>query len=88
MERMKLGIALKFVPDRESAPKVIATGEGILADRIRLVAENHKIPIVANAPLAEALSPLPVGEEIPENLYRAVAAVFAYLLGENVPSEM
>ncbi|EQA37464.1 putative flagellar biosynthesis protein FlhB [Leptospira inadai serovar Lyme str. 10] len=85
---MKLGIALKFVPNLKSAPKVIATGEGFLADRIRQVAEHHKIPVVANAPLAEALSPLPVGEEIPENLYRAVAAVFAYLLGENAPSEM
>lgn len=88
MERLKLGIALKFVPKQDTAPKIVATGEGFLADRIRRVAENHRIPIVSNPPLAESLSSLQPGEEIPENLYRAVAAVFAYLLGENEAGEM
>ncbi|PJZ69547.1 hypothetical protein CH373_16530 [Leptospira perolatii] len=79
---MKLGIALRFVPEKEEAPRVIATGEGILANRIQQLAEIHGVPIFENPPLAEALSPLKPGEEIPENLYRAVAAVFAFLIEE------
>ena len=76
---MKKSIALSFLPAEDSAPRVVASGEGVLADLIREVAEKNSIEIIEDAHLAEQLIQIPEGEEVPENLYRAVAAVFAYL---------
>lgn len=87
MDSVKLGIALKFVPEKNKGPLILASGEGLLGDKIRSIAEKHKVPIVEDPPLAQALSPLPVGKEIPENLYRAVAGVFAFVLSQNIESE-
>ncbi|MEM7179983.1 MAG: EscU/YscU/HrcU family type III secretion system export apparatus switch protein [Spirochaetota bacterium] len=76
---MKKSVALSFLPAKDMAPRVVASGEGILADLIREVAEKNSVEIVEDPYLAEQLIQVPEGEEIPENLYRAVAAVFAYL---------
>lgn len=82
MDCVKFGIALKFTPDENKGPKILAKGEGLLGEKIKGVAKRHGVPIVEDAPLAEALSPIPVGQEIPENLYRAVAGVFAFVLSQ------
>ncbi|WP_210413086.1 EscU/YscU/HrcU family type III secretion system export apparatus switch protein [Leptospira semungkisensis] len=87
MDRVKLGIALKFTPKENQGPMVLASGEGTLAEKIRILATKHGIPVVEDAPLAEALTPIPVGKEIPENLYRAVASVFAFVLTQKSTSE-
>ncbi len=87
MDSVKLGIALKFTPEQNQGPVILASGEGFLAEKIRRIAEKRGIPIVEDGTLAQVLSPLPVGEEIPENLYRAVAGVFAFVLGQNRESE-
>lgn len=87
MDRVKLGIALKFIPEKNQGPVVLATGEGLLGEKIARIAQMHGVPVAEDAPLAHALSPLPVGKEIPENLYRAVAGVFAFVLSQNEESE-
>ncbi len=73
-------VAIKY--DRRSmpAPRCVAKGEGHLARRIREVAMEHAVPIVSRPELARALyRSVEVGEEIPAELYRAVAEVLAFV---------
>ncbi len=80
-----LAIALKY--DGENAPRLTAKGRGELADRILALADEHAIPLHEDAELAALLAQIPLGDEIPESLYRAVAEViaFAYLLSGKLP---
>jgi flagellar biosynthesis protein len=75
-----LAVALRY--DGRGAPRVTAKGEDEVARRICEVAEEHGVPLYEDARLAPVLASIDLGEEIPENLYRAVAEViaFAYLL--------
>lgn len=73
-------VALRFVPGEMAAPKVVAKGKNYLAMRIRKIAQEHQVPVVENPPLAQALYKLAaVGQDIPPQLYRAVAEVLAYI---------
>ncbi|MDX2151331.1 MAG: EscU/YscU/HrcU family type III secretion system export apparatus switch protein [Bryobacteraceae bacterium] len=73
-------VAIKYEPEAMAAPKVVAKGKNYLALRIRQVAVEHQVPIVENPPLAQALyKSVEVGEDIPVELYRAVAEVLAYI---------
>ncbi|MEQ1886163.1 MAG: EscU/YscU/HrcU family type III secretion system export apparatus switch protein [Bryobacteraceae bacterium] len=73
-------VAIRYSVDTPGAPKVIAKGKNYLALRIRQRAQEHKVPIVENPPLARALyQSVDVGQEIPANLYRAVAEILAYI---------
>lgn len=73
-------VALKYEPETMPAPLVLARGLDHLALRIRAIAEEHRIPIVENPPLAQALyRSCEVGSEIPPHLYRAVAEILAYI---------
>jgi flagellar biosynthetic protein FlhB len=66
--------------EEDNAPKVVAKGLDELALRIRAVAEEHKVHVVEDPPLAQALyHAVDIGEEIPEELYQAVAQVLAYV---------
>ena len=69
----KTAVALYY--DHEHAPYVTAKGQGELAQRIIESAEEHDVPIQEDPLLAQALSHIPLEEEIPEELYKAVAAV-------------
>jgi flagellar biosynthesis protein len=73
-----LAVALKY--EKPHAPRVTAVGRGELARRIVALAEEANVPISENAGLAQALSHIEIDQEIPENLYRAVAEVLAYIL--------
>ncbi|EMM78852.1 EscU/YscU/HrcU family type III secretion system export apparatus switch protein [Leptospira santarosai] len=75
-----IGIALKFIPKKDNAPIIVASASGLLGDVIRKIADKNSVPIVENPVLAESLSELPVGSEIPESLYRAVGAIFSMIL--------
>lgn len=79
-----IAIALKYEKDKGSAPTVVAKGQRIWAEKILEAAEEFGVPVVRNVPLAQALNKLQVGEEIPEDLYQAVAEVltFVYTLSE------
>ncbi|MES9993921.1 MAG: EscU/YscU/HrcU family type III secretion system export apparatus switch protein [Candidatus Thiodiazotropha sp.] len=80
-----LAIALKY--DGENAPRLSAKGRGDLANKIVALAQEHEVPLHEDAELAALLSQIPLGDEIPESLYRAVAEViaFAYLLSGKLP---
>jgi flagellar biosynthetic protein FlhB len=75
-----LAIALKYETDDMAAPIVAAKGARLMADRIREIAAENGVPIVENAPLAQTLyKSVEVGGYIPEDLYRTVAEVLAYV---------
>ncbi|QYZ64825.1 MAG: flagellar protein FhlB [Gammaproteobacteria bacterium (ex Lamellibrachia satsuma)] len=80
-----LAIALNY--DGENAPKLTAKGRGELAERILALAEENDVPLHEDAELAALLSQIPLGDEIPEALYRAIAEViaFAYILSGKRP---
>jgi flagellar biosynthetic protein FlhB len=63
------------------APKVLAKGMNFVAERIKEEAEKHNIPIVEDKPLAQTMYKMvEVGQEIPPDLYKAVAEVLAYVM--------
>ena len=73
-------VALRYKPEKDSAPVVVAKGQDSLALRIVKAAEEAKVAVVENVPLARALyASSEVGREIPPELYNAVAEVLVYL---------
>ena len=79
-------VALRYHPDEDAAPIVLAKGMDELALRIVKVAEEHKIPTIENVPLARALyAETELDQEIPPELYNPVAEVLVYIfrLNEN-----
>ncbi len=80
-----IAVALKY--DGQQAPKVTAKGTGITAEQILEIAEKHGIPLQNDPELARILAQVPLDEEIPQELYIAVAEVisFAYFLSGKEP---
>lgn len=76
----RVAVALEYRRGTHRAPRVTATGRGAVAERILAVAEENGVPLQENAALAEALSRVPLDDEIPEELYRAVAEVLSFVL--------
>ena len=73
-------VAIKYDMEAMFAPKVVAKGQNLIAQKIKEDARSAGVPIVENKPLAQALfKAVEVGMEIPEDLYRAVAEVLAYV---------
>ncbi len=71
-----LAVALHYLEEEdESAPKILAQGRGELARRMMDAARAYSVPVIRDVPVARALSELEVGEEIPEDLYEAVAEI-------------
>ncbi|WP_318615445.1 EscU/YscU/HrcU family type III secretion system export apparatus switch protein [Sporosarcina sp. YIM B06819] len=75
----KEAVALSYNPNSASAPKVIAAGKGKIAENIVEKAKAHDIPIQEDPSLVEILGQLNINESIPEELYKAVSEVFAYI---------
>jgi flagellar biosynthesis protein FlhB len=72
--------ALSYREDRMRAPRLVAKGTGLIALRIRAVAEEHGVAVVEAPPLARSINRfVDLGDEIPVGLYRAVAEVLAYV---------
>ena len=78
MNEKKTAVALSYEPS-EQAPKVIATGQGYVADKIIEVAKEENIPLHQDKKLAKSLSILDVGEYIPQELYSVVAEVLVFV---------
>jgi flagellar biosynthesis protein len=76
--RPKRATALRYDGGEHAAPKVVATGRGLVAERILAEARAAGVPIRDDAALAEALAGLEIGHEVPEALYRAVAETLAW----------
>jgi flagellar biosynthetic protein FlhB len=76
-----IAVALRYDPAK-GTPRVVAKGAGLVATKIRELAEASKVTLVEDIPLARALhSGCEVGQEIPPQLYQAVAQVLAFVLG-------
>lgn len=75
-----LAVALEYERGTRDAPRVIAKGRGELARRIVETAEEHGVVIDANGPLAEALAGVELDEQIPIELYEAVAEIIGFIL--------
>ncbi len=73
-------IALGYDRETMSAPRVLAAGQGYIARKILEMAEEHNIPVEKDPVLAEALSHLDPGEEIPPELYQVVAEVLVFIM--------
>ena len=77
---INLAVALEYERGTRNAPRVTAKGRGELARHIVEVAEENGVVIDANGPLAEALSGVELDEEIPLELYEAVAEIIGFVL--------
>ena len=75
----KKASVIKYDKNQDESPKLIAKGNGLVADHIIAEAENHQIPIKKDPSLSELLSQLEINQSIPEELYQAVAEVFAFI---------
>lgn len=75
----KKAVALKYERYRDSAPKVVAKGKGVIAEKIIEVAKQHGVYIKEDPTLVEVLSGLELYEEVPEDLYKVVAEIFVLI---------
>ena len=76
---LKKAAALRYNTDEESAPRVIAKGQGTSAENIIKIAELHNLPIKKDEDLMELLSKVELDKEVPAALYKAVAEVFSFI---------
>ncbi|HEY4102590.1 MAG TPA: EscU/YscU/HrcU family type III secretion system export apparatus switch protein [Polyangiaceae bacterium] len=84
-----LATALKYSEEEESAPSVVAQGQGEMAKLIVEAARAYGVPVVRDVPVARALNELEIGDEIPEALYEAVAEILREIWqGEAARSEL
>ena len=75
----KKAVALGYNRSQDNAPKVLASGAGEIANKIISLAKEDDIPIKEDTDLIEILSKVEVDQEIPPNLYKAVAEIFSFL---------
>lgn len=74
-----VAVALQYERERDGAPRVVAKGLNLKAERIRALARDADVPLLRNVPLAHALLRVELNEEIPEALYDAVAEVLNFV---------
>lgn len=79
MDKRRKAAALSYDRSKDATPKITALGDNLLADKIIDKAKENDIPIMEDASLVELLSELHINESIPEELYQAVAEVFAFI---------
>ncbi|MEQ9637345.1 MAG: EscU/YscU/HrcU family type III secretion system export apparatus switch protein [Devosia marina] len=75
-----LAVALHYEEGASEAPRVVAKGRGLVAEKIIALAQENGVVIEANPVLAEALSGVELDESIPIELYDAMAVVIGYVL--------
>src|SRR5206468_947091 len=75
-----LAVALEYEAKTMRAPRVVAKGEGYVAEQIKRIAAEHDVPMMENKPLAQALFRMcEIGQEIPGDVYAAVAEILAFV---------
>ncbi|MCI8465836.1 MAG: type III secretion protein [Lachnospiraceae bacterium] len=82
----KKAVALKYDPQKNGAPVVVASGMGYLAERITEAAMDAGVPVYEDDSLATILTQLKLGASIPVELYQAIVDIYIYFLGY-VPEE-
>jgi len=78
-EVRKEAVALSYDNAKQDAPRIIARGKGLIAEEILERANENNIPVHEDGSLVELLGKLNINEQIPEDLYQAVAEVFAFI---------
>ncbi len=82
-KKIKKAVALKYDKQKHDAPRVVAKGQGQVAENIIELAKKHDIPIKDDPDLIEVLSSLEINEEIPSEIYVAVAELLAFVYSAN-----
>jgi len=78
-----IAAALKYDSEKDAAPKVIAKGRGSIAEKIIELAKKNNIPLKSDPGLVQILSKLDIDEQIPVELYKAVAEILAFVYSAN-----
>lgn len=81
--RMEKAVAIVYDADKGSAPRVVASGQGEIARKIIETAREAGVYIQEDPDLVELLAKIPLGHEIPAELYRTVAEVLAFVYKVN-----
>lgn len=81
MKRIPLhhAVALRYDHRTEQAPRVLAKGSGIIAEKIIQAAQEHDIPLISDPVAGELLQQVDLGVEIPTEFYKAVAEILAFV---------
>ncbi|MDH3444619.1 MAG: EscU/YscU/HrcU family type III secretion system export apparatus switch protein [Deltaproteobacteria bacterium] len=79
MDKQKQAVALRYAPTKDRAPKIAGKGQGHLAERILELARQHNIPIRQDKNLLQILSRLDLNQEVPPEVYKAVAEILAFI---------
>lgn len=75
-----IAVALKYDREKSDAPIVVAKGVGHIAEKIRQIAGENKVPLVEDKPLAKTLfQSVDLGQIVPASLYKAIAEILAYV---------
>lgn len=82
-DRQNKAVALKYRHRSDNAPKVIAKGRGVMADKIIEIAKAHHIHVHEDPDMIEVLSQLDLNEEIPADLYAVIAELLSFVYGLN-----
>lgn len=77
--RNKKAVALHYDKQSEAAPKIVASGSGLIAEKILALAKEHDIHIHEDPDLVHILAAMDVNAEVPEHLYKAVAEILAFV---------
>ena len=72
-------VGLRYKPEKDRAPKLVAKGQGYLAEKILDLAQQHDIPVREDKNLLQILSRLDLNQEIPAEVYKAVAEILAFI---------
>ncbi|EPR13531.1 EscU/YscU/HrcU family type III secretion system export apparatus switch protein [Ruminiclostridium papyrosolvens] len=78
-KQIKHAAALQYSPDTDAAPKIVAAGKGQIAERIIQKAQESNVPLYQDSNLAQTLSSLSIGDEIPPEIYEVVAEILIFI---------
>ncbi|MDO4799966.1 MAG: EscU/YscU/HrcU family type III secretion system export apparatus switch protein [Bacillota bacterium] len=79
MDKEKMATALRFDPQKDAAPQVIAKGLGLIAENIIRTAKESDVPVYVDEKLTRQLHQLDIGDSIPPDLYEVVAEVLIFI---------
>ncbi|MDF2722832.1 MAG: FhlB protein [Paenibacillus sp.] len=77
--KLKKAVALRYAPEANQSPVVIAKGKGHIAESIVQKAKEHGVPLQEDPSLVEVLSKLDLNQEIPPALYQLVAELLSFV---------
>lgn len=78
-KQIKHAAALQYSPDSDAAPRIVAAGKGQIAERIIQKAQENNVPLYQDTNLAQTLSSLSIGDEIPPEIYEVVAEILIFI---------